>query len=168
MPYIYSLELALYKKLVLMATFGLGLFVAIISAIRLYSILHVDLSDVTYTILMPIMWSALEPCLAITLACIPLLRPLLGGRYTPTGTAKLGPPTMKSRAVTQKRSRRFKILEDEVCITGQADDGPQQRPESIRYDAISRHSHVDANTDTDVELSAIPSKKDWRVEERQL
>lgn len=142
--------------------------VAIISAIRLYSILHVDLSDVTYTILMPIMWSALEPCLAITLACIPLLRPLLGGRYTPTGTAKLGPPTMKSRAVTQKRSRRFKILEDEVCITRQADDGPQQRPESIRYDAISRHSHADANADTDVELSAISSKKVWRVEERQL
>lgn len=122
------------------------------------------MSDVTFTILMPIMWSALEPCLAITLACIPLLRPLMGGRYTPTGTAKLGPPTMKSRAGTQKRSRRFNLLEDEVCITKSADEGPQLRPESIRYDVISRHSHNDVNTDTDVELGAISVKKDWRVE----
>lgn len=142
--------------------------VAIISAIRLYSILHVDMTDVTYTILMPIMWSALEPCLAITLACIPLLRPLLGGRYTPTGTAKLGPPTMKSRAVTQKRSRRFNLLEDEVCITALADDGSRLRPESVRYDVLSRHSHVDANADKDVELGAISIKKDWKVENRQL
>lgn len=141
--------------------------VAIISAIRLYSILHVDMTDVTYTILMPIMWSALEPCLAITLACIPLLRPLLGGRYTPTGTAKLGSPTMRSRAVTQKRGRRFNLLEDEICITRPADDGPQLRPESIRYDVLSRHSHVDASTDTDVELGAISIKKDWKVEKTQ-
>lgn len=126
------------------------------------------MSDVTYTILMPIMWSAMEPCLAITLACIPLLRPLLGGRYTPTGTAKLGPPTMKSRAVTQKRSRRFKVLEDEICITREADEGAQLESESMRHDGISRHSHADGNTDTDVELSAISIKKDWRVEERQL
>lgn len=127
------------------------------------------MTDVTYTILMPIMWSALEPCLAITLACIPLLRPLLGGRYTPTGTAKLGPPTMKSRAVTQKRSRRFNLLEDEVCITALADGGSRLRPESVRYDVISRHSHVDANTgNKDVELGAISIKKDRKVENRQL
>lgn len=196
MPYIYSLELSLYKKLVLMATFGLGLLcahpsspllspptfpllptkphtlclklitsacsVAIISAIRLYSILHVDMTDITYTILMPILWSALEPCLAITLACIPLLRPLLGGKYTPTGTARLG-PTMKSRAATQKRGRRSNLLEDEVCITKSADEGTHLKPESIRYDFASSHSQVDVNMDTDVELSSIFIKKDWRV-----
>lgn len=143
--------------------------VAIISAIRLYSILHVDMTDVTYTILMPILWSALEPCLAITLACIPLLRPLLGGRYTPTGTAKLGPPTMKSRNVTQKQKRRFSRLEheDEHCITGLADDGSQLRPESIRYAVMSRHSTIDTKTDSDIELGAISIKRDWRVEKTE-
>ncbi|ROV99543.1 hypothetical protein VMCG_06338 [Cytospora schulzeri] len=124
MPYMYSLEMALYKKLVLMVTFSLGLLVVIISAIRLYSLVHVDMADVTYTVPMPIMWSALEPCLAITLACVPLLRPLLGGRYSPTGTAKFGPPTkkVKSRTVTQKGSRQFNRLQDEPSITQLAED----------------------------------------------
>ncbi|KAI3397962.1 hypothetical protein diail_10038 [Diaporthe ilicicola] len=168
MPYIYNLELALYKKLVLMATFGLGLFVAIISSIRLYSILHVDMSDATFTILMPILWSALEPCLAITLACIPLLRPLLGGRYTPTGTARLGPPTLKSRTVKQKRSRRFDRLEDENRATRLADRGPQLRSGSASCAVLSRHSHLDASRDADVELGAVSIKRDWTVEKNRV
>lgn len=148
MPYLYSLEMPLYNKLVLMVTFGLGLFVVIISALRLYSLAHVDMTDVTYTVLMPILWSALEPCLAITLACVPLLRPLLGGRYSPTGTAKFGPPTKKmlSRTVTQKGSRKFNRLQDEASNTQLADE----------------------NVDTEVELGTIPANKDPEVKTQEV
>ncbi|KUI53671.1 hypothetical protein VP1G_01089 [Cytospora mali] len=154
MPYIYSLEMALYKKLVLMVTFSLGLLVVIISAIRLYSLVHVDMTDVTYTVLMPILWSALEPCLAIPLACVPLLRPLLGRRYSPTGTAKFGPPTMKTRTVAQKRKRNFDRLEDETSIT--------QLAGSSR-----RHSTGDENGDTEVELGTLSAKDVFKVKEQE-
>ena len=46
MPYLYSFEVALYKKLIRMVTFGAGLFVAFISALRLASLVRVDMTDV--------------------------------------------------------------------------------------------------------------------------
>lgn len=128
----------------------------IISAIRLYSLVHVDMTDVTYTVLMPILWSALEPCLAITLACVPLLRPLLGGRYSPTGTAKFGPPTKKkltqtvtrtvTRTVTQKGSRQFDRLQDEPSNTQLAGENMD---------------------DIEVELGIISAKNKFSVKEQE-
>lgn len=94
----------------------------------------------------------------IMLACIPLLRPLLGGKYTPTGTARLG-PTLRSRATTRKRGRRFNLMEDEVCITKTADEGSHLKPESIRF--------VDGSTDTEIELGSVSTERDWTVEKTQ-
>lgn len=141
--------------------------VVIISVIRLHSVAHVDMLDVTYTVIMPIVWSALEPCLAITLACVPLFRPLRGGEYSPTGTAKFGTTTKKPRAVTQKRSRHFNKLKNQPSITQCANEVPQRGLRSISPAAMSRRGTADGNMDTKIELKSIPARSTWVLEEQE-
>lgn len=43
-------------------------------------------ADLTYLAVVPSIYSVLEPTLAITLACVPMLRPLFGGHYSSRGT----------------------------------------------------------------------------------
>lgn len=50
----------------------------IASIIRLVYLARIDYDDVTYTSVTAVLMTAVEPSLAVMLACIPLLRPLLG------------------------------------------------------------------------------------------
>lgn len=61
--------------------------VCVISALRLHAIRTINFADITYSVAMAQVWSALEPALAITLAYVPVLRPVLGGAHSATGTA---------------------------------------------------------------------------------
>lgn len=56
-----------------------------------------DYSDLTYLAALPSIYSVLEPALAITLACVPLLRPLFGGKYSVRGT-RIGPGSRSQAA----------------------------------------------------------------------
>jgi hypothetical protein len=48
-----------------------------------------NFSDITYTLPRANIFSGIEPCLAVTLASIPMMRPLLGrSNYTPDITAR--------------------------------------------------------------------------------
>lgn len=117
------------------------------------------MTDVTYTVLMPILWSALEPCLAITLACVPLLRPLFGTRtYTPGATSFEPPKSIVT--IGKKRSRAFNKLGDEYPIT-------QVRQEDSADAVSSRFSTIVENEERDVELITMSATKDWRAEQRQ-
>lgn len=50
----------------------------IASIVRLVYLAKIDYNDVTYTSVAAVLMTAIEPSLAVMLACIPLLRPLLG------------------------------------------------------------------------------------------
>ncbi|KAH8653523.1 hypothetical protein BX600DRAFT_501111 [Xylariales sp. PMI_506] len=95
LPYLIRLEMELYKKVALTATFTVGLFVCVISALRVRSIQMVDTSDVTFSEAQGLLWSSLEPALGVTVACVPMMRPLFGGKYSKTGTAIMGDYTTK-------------------------------------------------------------------------
>lgn len=59
-----------------------------VSIFRLAALSSIDYSDITFNIPHALIFSALEPCIAVTLACIPVLLPLLGkGGHSATGTA---------------------------------------------------------------------------------
>lgn len=75
-----GLEMSMSRKLTLIATFACGLFTCIVGALRLQEILTVDFDDYTYSIANAMTYSALEPALAIILACVPTMRPLLPSR----------------------------------------------------------------------------------------
>ncbi|GES63288.1 integral membrane protein [Aspergillus terreus] len=98
MPLLYRLQMAMYKRVTLMTVFGLGIVTCVISALRISVLSTMDFQDITYTIPRANIFSGIEPCLAIILASVPLMRPLLGrSRYTPTttgmGNAKSSSPS---------------------------------------------------------------------------
>ncbi|TDZ71597.1 hypothetical protein CTRI78_v001984 [Colletotrichum trifolii] len=87
--YLWRLRLESFKKIALIVTFSLGIFTCIVSGLRLYYLAHLKYTDVTFGIPNALVFSALEPAVGITLACIPFLRPLLGrSQYSPKGTAQ--------------------------------------------------------------------------------
>ncbi|CAJ2503301.1 Uu.00g106950.m01.CDS01 [Anthostomella pinea] len=155
MPYLWALELEMFKKLILMATFGVGLFTCVISTVRVITLVSVDFTDVTYTIPRAVLFSAMEPCLAITLACVPVLRPLLGRRYSPRGTAKAGSTTLRGTP----RSGRIGVK-----------SGPYSSIERLRPDLFHYDADVDAgDTRGDqaaCQLNTITVSKAWQVQHR--
>ncbi|KAK1753122.1 hypothetical protein QBC47DRAFT_304223 [Echria macrotheca] len=89
LPYLARLQMRLYKKLVLLGVFSIGLLTCVISAIRIHTLKSMDFNDITYSIPRANIFSGLEPSVAVTLACIPLLRPLLGrSKYSTDGTPR--------------------------------------------------------------------------------
>ncbi|KAL8814159.1 MAG: hypothetical protein Q9223_006600 [Gallowayella weberi] len=76
-PMVWNLQIPRRNKAILTAVFGMGLFVCIVSILRLISLLTVSYTDITWTVTDPLLWSMLEPCVGVTCACIPLMRPLL-------------------------------------------------------------------------------------------
>jgi len=50
--------------------------ICIISIIRVVTLVKVSYTDITYSVPTALIWSMLEPTLGITLACIPVTRPL--------------------------------------------------------------------------------------------
>ncbi|EGC48477.1 integral membrane protein [Histoplasma capsulatum var. duboisii H88] len=77
LPYLAKLQMQLYKKLVLIGVFSIGLLTCVVSAVRIHTLSSMDFADITYSIPPANIFSGLEPSVAVTLSCIPLLRPLL-------------------------------------------------------------------------------------------
>ncbi|KAF3771304.1 hypothetical protein M406DRAFT_231203, partial [Cryphonectria parasitica EP155] len=88
-PSLTGLKLPFLRKAGLVATFAVGFLTCIASVVRLAFLTTMDYEDITYSGVPFILMSVVEPSLAVTLACVPLLRPLLGkgtSRYSSTGT----------------------------------------------------------------------------------
>ncbi|KAL6233066.1 hypothetical protein BDW75DRAFT_7434 [Aspergillus navahoensis] len=75
---LYRLQMATYKKVTLIAVFGLGAVTCVISALRISVLSTMDFTDITYTMPKANIFSGIEPCLAVILASVPMMRPLLG------------------------------------------------------------------------------------------
>lgn len=50
--------------------------ICIVSIVRTVSLTRLTYADITYSVPVPLIWSMLEPTLGITLACLPVIRPL--------------------------------------------------------------------------------------------
>ncbi|KAJ5639974.1 uncharacterized protein N7484_007836 [Penicillium longicatenatum] len=72
LPHIWKLKLNMQKKIGLTSVFGVGLVI-----IRLISIYKLDFEDPTFTLLDPIMWTVLEPQLAIICANMPFFKTII-------------------------------------------------------------------------------------------
>ncbi|KAJ9215666.1 hypothetical protein DTO166G4_2772 [Paecilomyces variotii] len=76
-PHIWKLRLSVPKKLALCLVFCMGLLVSVISIVRLASLVAIDFTDITYSVQMGVMWTVLEPELAIICANMPVMKPIL-------------------------------------------------------------------------------------------
>ncbi|KAF2732637.1 hypothetical protein EJ04DRAFT_578274 [Polyplosphaeria fusca] len=77
LPMIWGLQMRLANKVVLFAIFGVGIVTMVIGALRIHALLAVSFMDITYTSAYPVLWSFSEPAIGISVACAPLMRPLV-------------------------------------------------------------------------------------------
>ncbi|KAL1961168.1 hypothetical protein VTO42DRAFT_3113 [Malbranchea cinnamomea] len=141
LPYLYKLQMRLYKKIVLIGVFSIGLLTCVVSAIRIHTLSSMDFADITYSIPPANIFSGLEPSVGVTLACIPLLRPLLRfAKYSSSGTPMY--PTNGSKSLGGD-GRVFQQLNDDSSQYQLRPVGPKhyaevstlKKPESSRRDS---------------------------------
>ncbi|KGO63860.1 hypothetical protein PITC_054860 [Penicillium italicum] len=121
MPLLYKLQMARYKKVTFITIFGLGGFTCIISILRISVLSTMDFTDITYTLPRANIFSGLEPCLAVILASVPMMRPLLGRSiYTPEMTArpsnKYISPSGRSRSTGDGEFQPLQDDSTELCL----------------------------------------------------
>lgn len=121
----------------------------VFSIARLVTLLQVDYNDITYSTPVPFIFSGLEPTLAVTLPCIPLLRPLLGqSKYSANGTARFG-PTMPTTLFSRVK-------------WGRKHGGPVEIPEDVE---------VEEPRGREIQLTPLPTEhttKIWRSRSQSL
>ncbi|KAH7130091.1 hypothetical protein B0J11DRAFT_243866 [Dendryphion nanum] len=126
MPYLYKLRMALRKKIIAGAMLSIGIGTWVITIYRQTLLPGLDFTDMTYTGVLATLLSGLEPAVAIVLACIPLMRPLLGRRgsnsntntgYDYSGSGNSGLYSGKKRNPNSRDLNTFTELGDD------ADDG---------------------------------------------
>ncbi|PYI00339.1 hypothetical protein BO78DRAFT_268904, partial [Aspergillus sclerotiicarbonarius CBS 121057] len=78
LPLLYRLQMSRFKKVTLISVFGLGVVTCAISALRISVLSTMNFADITYTLPRANIFSGIEPCLAVTLTSVPMMRPLLG------------------------------------------------------------------------------------------
>lgn len=160
MPYLLGLELSWRKRLLLAATFGVGILTCVVSIVRVDMMTTIDFDDVTFSIPHTILFSALEPCIAVTLSCIIILRPLFGGRYPSDHPTAYKNPSVDALA-RKNSNRRFKQLNDDSSET-------RLRPEDVGYRASiakSPEPFKGFGTMGDLEMGSISIKHEWTVKE---
>ncbi|KAF1848583.1 uncharacterized protein K460DRAFT_353547 [Cucurbitaria berberidis CBS 394.84] len=113
---LYQLQMATYKKVTLITVFGLGTLTCVISALRISILSTMDFTDITFTIPKANIFSGLEPCLAVVLASVPMMRPLLGqSAATPYGSGKKPVNTgAKSTGPKEVGDDGFERLDDDT------------------------------------------------------
>ncbi|ORY04543.1 hypothetical protein BCR34DRAFT_55106 [Clohesyomyces aquaticus] len=79
MPVIWGLQMKTGKKIGFIILFATGFFVCAVSIVRLRSLLVLDYTDITYSVPSALIWSMLEPSIAVTLACVPIIYGLVPG-----------------------------------------------------------------------------------------
>ncbi|KAL7943616.1 putative PTH11-typeG-protein-coupled receptor [Trichoderma barbatum] len=77
MPLVYQLEVPRAQKIALMAVFAIGIFVVVTSCLRVATLdIFATSPDNTYDIA-NVMWTIIEPNVAVICASLPILRPLV-------------------------------------------------------------------------------------------
>ncbi|KAF6218804.1 hypothetical protein HO133_005347 [Letharia lupina] len=89
---VWSLSLTVRQKVTLTAIFLLGAFICGAAIVRVWAILNIDQTDVTWSYVRPLIWSAVEISTGITCACLPTLQPLI---QTCLGRRSLSSPSRK-------------------------------------------------------------------------
>ncbi|KAL4922632.1 hypothetical protein BDW62DRAFT_196636 [Aspergillus aurantiobrunneus] len=73
-PYIWGLQLPLGRKIGLIVTFCLGLFISATTVARVFGLIKIDFMDMTSTGALPLVWTVLEMNLSVIAANLPVLR----------------------------------------------------------------------------------------------
>ncbi|KAK8128809.1 hypothetical protein PG984_009917 [Apiospora sp. TS-2023a] len=170
---LYKLQVPTQQRVVLVGVFSLGFLTCAVSAVRIHYLKSMDYTDLTFSMKYPNIFSGLEPSAAITLACIPLLRPLFRwtGGYSPTGTALNNPKSSSSKSSGNSRIKGG--APDDVALerfdTNNNNDGSSQRrlrPEAVGHTAMATGHPRHGGSDGGSSMTAESLVQDGEGEEK--
>ncbi|AEO61109.1 hypothetical protein MYCTH_2113078 [Thermothelomyces thermophilus ATCC 42464] len=168
MPYLYGLNLALYKKLVLMVTFAVGLFTCVVSAFRIAALSSIDYSDITFNVPTSLIFSGLEPSLVVTLACVPVLRLLLGKIKGSISGSDLRSGQANSSGFVGSKNRSFAPLNDDSSQYQLRPVGPKHVAEAkakAKTPSTWSGDNSDRETGPANKTGSIVVQQEWDVAE---
>lgn len=132
LPYLIKLQTGIKTKLGIMAMFSLGVFIVITSCIRLhYMVTFGETSNPSWDYTDPVIWSAVEACVSIIVACLPAVRVLITQRFpgflssssrkkgSSLGYNRAGHPAQQEQNSATMSKNKFVILGS--CADGSAD-----------------------------------------------
>lgn len=112
-----------------------------IGCARLIAIINVDQADITYSEIWARVFSALECSVAVSLSCIPLLRPLLGrGTYSKGGTAEFQATSWRGSrpTISGRRTRNvFERMDDDSLELELRPNGPEHRADVVHHKGVN-------------------------------
>lgn len=125
------------------------------------------MNDFPYSGGIALMFSALEPCLLVTAACIPLLRPLVSRNNSTDKANSYATGRGHNKDKIGANSTPWTELPDDDGSTRKLHMGQSQYGgrATAAVDDSSFNSSYGANTHHATELKTITVKRDWRVEE---
>jgi hypothetical protein len=136
-----------------------------VSAIRINTLKSMDFADLTWSIPPANIFSGLEPSVAVILACIPLLRPLLGRtKFSSNGTGGYGSGSAtpsKALELETGDGRPFKPLGDDSSQYRLRPLGPKHHAE---IQTTKSNANSQSSSDLDVDgPEGIVVRSQWDV-----
>ncbi|KAI1844735.1 hypothetical protein JX266_009191 [Neoarthrinium moseri] len=117
LPFVYSLQLALKKKVVLFGMFSVGFMTCAVTIFRQTLLPHLDAANPTGTGLLAFLFSTVEIAVAVSLACVPFLRPFFKSTFGSENRSKYQADTSSysysNKGTKNHRSQGFNELEDD-------------------------------------------------------
>jgi hypothetical protein len=114
LPYIWTLRVPLYHKILIAIMLVFGSFACFITIIRLTKVITVDLTDPTWGTVDLMIWTGLEVYSAVICCCLPTLRPLIRfvwnklglKQLSSTGNSDPSKPTSNGAGTWRNKSRQ--------------------------------------------------------------
>lgn len=193
-PYIWNLHSPAFQRIVLVGIFSLGIFVSIVSIVRLTILMGLNLgkADITYQMSQVFIWSLVEVSIGLVCACLPSLRPavrLLGlGRLFPSSSAMAqdayvqqqtpqGSTRATDRSHTSKRNP-FGFMtsmggtkcdeeeEDSFQMINQQSGKNSTAVDAYRVPSSGSDDTTDRTPASSGNMQPITIEREWRVESR--
>jgi hypothetical protein len=128
---------------------------------------NLDFTNMTYDGVLATVLSGLEPAVAIVLACVPLLRPLLGRRKNESQKSgydygSSGGSGLYSKQVTRSASRPFAELDDDHDDVDNSSEVQLQPIKPVREVNISA-TEPNGSDQSPPKLSAVSVEKRFEV-----
>ncbi|KID69007.1 uncharacterized protein G6M90_00g054300 [Metarhizium brunneum] len=164
-PYVWRLQLPRIQKIALGCVFLAGVFVTIISMIRFYHLLSLDLEDpdITWNFVTVGIWSFVEGNTAIVCACLPFLRPVIN--RIPCGNPFILAPVPLNIVQQSEDSGRGFNQKNVFPTWGfnkshAASTAPVQ---SLHHDELDNDEYPFAHLADDVSETDTPARRDDRA-----
>ncbi|KXX72992.1 hypothetical protein MMYC01_210536 [Madurella mycetomatis] len=156
LPFIYRLQMKMFKKLVVIGLFSIGWMTCAVTIYRQATLPHLYFEDMTYTGVLATIFTGIEPAIALSLACVPFLRPLIRRNEVSTRSDdRYTTSALRSEGPSGSGNRPFKELNDDSSEI-------QLRP--IGSDSLKYEAEVSQGQKQPTESAgAILVKKGWNV-----